>query len=149
MARITASVYTSHVHAIGAALDLGKSGEPYWQPVFKGYEFSKQWLRENTPTNASVGTLEVGIIGFHSQRRMIDFAGLIQPEVGSQFTQYATYEDSAKWAAEHYHPDYLALFEGDLPRFEHGYIAQHCTMIQSFPANPYLYSSYMNVYACR
>ena len=49
MARISASVYTSHVPAIGAALDLGKSGEPYWQPVFKGYEFSKQWLRENTP----------------------------------------------------------------------------------------------------
>jgi len=49
MARITASVYTSHVPAIGAALDLGKSGEPYWQKVFAGYEFSKQWLRDNTP----------------------------------------------------------------------------------------------------
>jgi protocatechuate 4,5-dioxygenase beta chain len=49
MARITASVYTSHVPAIGAALDLGKTGEPYWQPVFKGYEFSKQWMKDNTP----------------------------------------------------------------------------------------------------
>ncbi len=49
MARITASVYTSHVPAIGAALDLGKSTDPYWQPLFKGYEYSKQWLRENTP----------------------------------------------------------------------------------------------------
>ena len=49
MARITASVFTSHVPAIGAALDLGKSGEPYWQPVFKGYEFSKQWLLDNPP----------------------------------------------------------------------------------------------------
>ena len=49
MARITASVYTSHVPAIGAALDLGKSAEPYWQPVFQGYEFSKQWLRDNRP----------------------------------------------------------------------------------------------------
>ena len=49
MARITASVYTSHVPAIGAALDLGKTGEPYWQPLFAGYDFSKQWLRENTP----------------------------------------------------------------------------------------------------
>jgi protocatechuate 4,5-dioxygenase, beta chain len=49
MARITASVYTSHVPAIGAAIDLGKTAEPYWQPVFKGYEFSKQWLRENRP----------------------------------------------------------------------------------------------------
>jgi len=49
MARITASVYTSHVPAIGAALDLGKTGEPYWQKVFAGYEFSRQWLKDNTP----------------------------------------------------------------------------------------------------
>jgi len=49
MARITASVYTSHVPAIGAALDLGKSNEPYWQPVFKGYDFGKQWIKDNPP----------------------------------------------------------------------------------------------------
>ena len=49
MAKITASVYTSHVPAIGAALDLGKHNEPYWKPVFQGYEFSKQWLRDNRP----------------------------------------------------------------------------------------------------
>jgi protocatechuate 4,5-dioxygenase beta chain len=49
MARITASVYTSHVPAIGAALDLGKTHEPYWQKVFSGYEFSKHWLQQNKP----------------------------------------------------------------------------------------------------
>jgi protocatechuate 4,5-dioxygenase, beta chain len=49
MARITASVYTSHVPAIGAALDTGKTAEPYWQKVFSGYEFSKQWEREHRP----------------------------------------------------------------------------------------------------
>ena len=49
MARITASVYTSHVPAIGAAMDLGKTHEPYWQPLFAGYEPSRQWLAENTP----------------------------------------------------------------------------------------------------
>jgi protocatechuate 4,5-dioxygenase beta chain len=43
MARITASVYTSHVPAIGAAMDLGKADEPYWQPLFKGFEHSRQW----------------------------------------------------------------------------------------------------------
>ncbi len=48
-ARITASVYTSHVPAIGAALDLGKSHEPYWQKVFAGYEFSKEWLKASAP----------------------------------------------------------------------------------------------------
>jgi len=47
-ARITASVYTSHVPAIGAAMDLGKTHEPYWQKVFSGYEFSRRWLKENT-----------------------------------------------------------------------------------------------------
>ena len=49
MARITASVYTSHVPAIGAALDHGKTHEPYWQKVFSGYEFSRRWMRENPP----------------------------------------------------------------------------------------------------
>jgi protocatechuate 4,5-dioxygenase beta chain len=49
MARITASIYTSHVPAIGAAIDLGKTAEPYWQPLFRGYEFSKRWIRENPP----------------------------------------------------------------------------------------------------
>lgn len=49
MARITASVYTSHVPAIGAAMDLGKTQEPYWQKVFAGYEYSRQWMKDNKP----------------------------------------------------------------------------------------------------
>jgi len=49
MARITASVYSSHVPAIGVAVDQGKTGEPYWQKMFAGYEFSKAWMKENTP----------------------------------------------------------------------------------------------------
>jgi protocatechuate 4,5-dioxygenase, beta chain len=49
MARITAGVFTSHVPAIGAALDLGKTQEPYWAPVFKGYEPSKEWFKANKP----------------------------------------------------------------------------------------------------
>lgn len=49
MARITASVYTSHVPAIGAAIDLGRTNDPYWAPLFKGYEFSKRWMRDRKP----------------------------------------------------------------------------------------------------
>jgi hypothetical protein len=49
MAKITASLFTSHVPAIGAALDLGKTQEPYWQPLFKGYEYGKQWMKDNKP----------------------------------------------------------------------------------------------------
>jgi protocatechuate 4,5-dioxygenase beta chain len=48
-ARISASVYTSHVPAIGVALDMEKTDEPYWRPLFAGYEESKAWFAEHTP----------------------------------------------------------------------------------------------------
>ncbi|KPF81443.1 protocatechuate 3,4-dioxygenase [alpha proteobacterium AAP38] len=49
MARITAGVATSHVPAIGAAIDLGKTKEPYWQPLFAGYDWSKAWIAGEKP----------------------------------------------------------------------------------------------------
>ncbi len=49
MAKIVAGVATSHVPAIGAALDNGKTQEPYWQRVFAGYEESKKWIAEVKP----------------------------------------------------------------------------------------------------
>ena len=48
-ARITASVFASHVPAIGAAVDHGKTGDDYWAPMFKGFEPSKEWMKKNTP----------------------------------------------------------------------------------------------------
>jgi protocatechuate 4,5-dioxygenase, beta chain len=49
VADIIAGVATSHVPAIGAAIDLGKTQEPYWAPLFKGYEASKKWIAEVKP----------------------------------------------------------------------------------------------------
>jgi len=49
MARITAGVAMSHIPAIGAAVDLGKTEEAYWDPVFKGFEFSKSWIAAEKP----------------------------------------------------------------------------------------------------
>ena len=49
MARITASLYTSHIPAVGAAFDLGKTKEDYWKPVFAGYDFDKQWMKTHKP----------------------------------------------------------------------------------------------------
>jgi len=49
MARITAGLATSHIPAVGAAIDLGKTQESYWQPVFAGYEFSKRWIAQQRP----------------------------------------------------------------------------------------------------
>lgn len=49
MARITAGVATSHVPAIGAAFDLGKTQEEYWAPVFAGYDWVKAWEAAEKP----------------------------------------------------------------------------------------------------
>jgi protocatechuate 4,5-dioxygenase, beta chain len=49
MAKVTAGVATSHVPAIGAALDQRKTHEPYWAPLFAGYEFSQRWMEANRP----------------------------------------------------------------------------------------------------
>ncbi len=49
MARITAGVATSHVPAIGAAIDQGRTQDDYWKPVFDGYEWVKQWEQQEKP----------------------------------------------------------------------------------------------------
>jgi protocatechuate 4,5-dioxygenase beta chain len=47
--KISAGIACSHVPAIGAAIDHGKTADPYWAPLFAGFEFSKNWMSANTP----------------------------------------------------------------------------------------------------
>ena len=49
MARVTAGIATSHVPAIGAALDDGRTGQPYWAPLFAGYDWARAWVAEEAP----------------------------------------------------------------------------------------------------
>jgi protocatechuate 4,5-dioxygenase beta chain len=54
VAKIIAGVGSSHVPAIGAALDNGKTEEPYWKRVFSGFEKSKEWMAKTKPDVAIV-----------------------------------------------------------------------------------------------
>lgn len=112
------------------------------------YHAVGKWLEANTPSNASVGALEVGIIGYYARRPMVDFAGLIQPDVSAHLTTHTTYEDAALWAVERYHPDYLVLPQGVLPRLEQAYVAKDCAPIESFEGKAYGYSQNMVIYSC-
>ena len=47
VARIIAGVTSSHVPAIGAAIDNHRTDEPYWQRVFEGFERSKEWMAQD------------------------------------------------------------------------------------------------------
>ena len=65
-----------------------------------------EWLAANTPADADVGVTEVGVMGYYSQRRMVDFLGLLRPAVAEALARGDT-----AWALFHYQPDYLALTE--------------------------------------
>ncbi|MFC4254206.1 protocatechuate 3,4-dioxygenase [Altererythrobacter xixiisoli] len=51
MARITAGITSSHIPALGAAMQTGTAGNDYWGPVFTGYGPIKEWNAkpDNTP----------------------------------------------------------------------------------------------------
>jgi protocatechuate 4,5-dioxygenase, beta chain len=49
MARLTAGIATSHVPALGAAIDNGKTHEPYWATCFAGYDWTRTWIAQEKP----------------------------------------------------------------------------------------------------
>jgi protocatechuate 4,5-dioxygenase beta chain len=49
MANLFAGIGTSHVPAIGAAVDHGKTQSDYWKPLFDGYEPVREWLAKEAP----------------------------------------------------------------------------------------------------
>jgi protocatechuate 4,5-dioxygenase, beta chain len=49
MAEVIGGVGTSHVPPIGAAMDHGKTDEPYWAPLFAGYDRAREWVAAAKP----------------------------------------------------------------------------------------------------
>lgn len=54
MARVIWGLATSHVPSIGAAMDRGKTADPYWKPLFDGYTPAREWMARHTPDVAIV-----------------------------------------------------------------------------------------------
>jgi hypothetical protein len=67
MARLVAGVGCSHVPAVGAAIDNGRTEEPYWAPYFAKLGPAREWMAELRPDvcivvyndHATVFSLEV------------------------------------------------------------------------------------------
>jgi len=49
VAEIIAGVGTSHIPAVGAAIDKGRTQDPYWAPYFAKVEPVRQWMAEVKP----------------------------------------------------------------------------------------------------
>lgn len=60
-----------------------------------------QWLRDNTDPQATVAAMEIGKIGWYSQRDMVDYLGLLD----SQANEAVARADFLWWPS-HYQPDY-------------------------------------------
>jgi len=114
----------------------------------KIYQAVGEWVHSNTENNEWVGTLEVGIIGFYSNRPMIDFAGIIQPEIARHLTPNATYEDSAIWATQTYRPDYLILNPAWFPQLMENFVSPYCQAQKNFQGESYGYIGNLTIYQC-
>ena len=114
----------------------------------KVYQSIGNWLDSNTPEDAEVAALEVGMIGYYSQRAMIDFAGLINPLVSSQFSKDATYEDTAIFVFDRYEPDYLVLQKGMFPKFENNFVFRNCQIKQQFLEEEFNAPGTFEIYGC-
>jgi protocatechuate 4,5-dioxygenase beta chain len=49
MAEVIWAMATSHVPSIGAAMDRGKTQDPYWKPLFDGYQPAREWMAAHMP----------------------------------------------------------------------------------------------------
>jgi len=54
MAQILGGITTSHIPAIGRAIDEGLEQTPYWKPFFDAYPPVRQWLNEKQPDVAII-----------------------------------------------------------------------------------------------
>jgi hypothetical protein len=74
-----------------------------------------RWLKDNTPEDASVAMEAIGYQGYYSQRRIVDFAGLVSPKVvefkRSTALNGQVFDDVLRF----FKPDYIVLrsFEVD------------------------------------
>jgi hypothetical protein len=111
------------------------------------YEQAGKWLRRNTPVDALVGVTEVGIVGHYAERPMVDFLGLLEPDVSAALARGDLY-----WALLRYQPDYLVLtavsplYSFDLradPWFQAAYVP-----VQTF-ADPRFWGSPLTIYRRR
>lgn len=71
-----------------------------WGP----YKSIGEWLRMETPLDASAGMMEIGIVGYVSQRPVVDFLGLLDTDIADALTR-----GDISWALYAQQPDYLVL----------------------------------------
>ena len=97
MAELVGGVGTSHVPAIGAAIDHGKITDSYWQPINEGFGPAREWIAAVKP--------DVCIIAYndHASAFSLGTISTFTLGVGEQFAP----------ADEGYGPRQVPMVEGN------------------------------------
>jgi protocatechuate 4,5-dioxygenase beta chain len=82
MAELVGGLATSHVPSIGAAIDHGKTGEPYWKPLFDGIQPAREWIAEAKPDVVIV------VYNDHASRFGLDVTPTFAVGVGTEFAPH-------------------------------------------------------------
>ncbi|CAN5757352.1 hypothetical protein BH10ACI4_BH10ACI4_15320 [soil metagenome] len=96
--------------ALLVALNANFLRQPRQERRYAGYVDAGQWLRNNTPANARIAAVEIGFLGWYSQRYLIDIVGLTTPKNAEHVAQ----RDLAAWLRED-RPDYILLHDAPWP----------------------------------
>jgi len=99
-----------------------------------------RWLQTHTPPDSSVALLEIGIIGFYSDRTVVDTMGLVSPEMVGHLGNWL---QTLQFAVNHYWPDYVVALQRTAwvgvvhePWFEEAYVLEATIKNSADPVAP-------------
>lgn len=67
------------------------------------------WLAQNTPPQADVAAIEIGVIGYYSQRPLLDTMGLVSPDMTRHQVGWV---ETLVYALNVHRPDYAVVLAG-------------------------------------
>lgn len=99
-----------------------------------------RWLQTQTPPDSSVALLEIGIIGFYSDRTVVDTMGLVSPEMVGHLGNWF---QTLQFAINHYWPEYVVALQRTAwggvvhaPWFEEAYVLDATIKNSADPVAP-------------
>jgi hypothetical protein len=100
----------------------------------KDYVQMSLWIRDHTPPQTRIASVEVGQIGWYSDRYLVDVLGLTSPKNSA----HIAHRDVMSWIKED-HPDYVIVHKPEWP-WEKGVVASPDYVEMPYPhfGNVYL-----------
>ncbi len=108
---LTAAILLPLLLALHFVSNLIVQQNPDWKAQV--YPDTARWIAANTNASANFATIDIGHLGYWSNRRIIDIAGLAQADVAARLAQ-----GDFGYAIQHYKPDMVLIGYTWLPEVQ-------------------------------